>query len=215
MKRWRVYAPDTVGHPGKSAETRLSPEDASYGEWAVDVLDGLSLERVPIVGLSYGAGILLRLAGIAPERIERAVLLMPAGIISPPVLPLLIRIVPPLTAYKLSPTRERLMRAVRPIFTAKPPEVWMEAIGAMFRHLRLERGMPRRVTRDELSTFRAPMLIIAGEKDPFFPGEALLNQARKVLPASVSTLLLEGESHLLSAQAVDRAVRRIEEFLES
>ena len=214
IERWRVYAPDTIGHPGKSAETRVSPEDASYGEWAVDVLDRLSLEQVPIIGLSYGAGILLRLAGIAPERIERAVLLMPSGIIPPPVLPLLIRIVPPLVLYKLSPTRERLMRAVRPMFTGDPPDAWAEAIGAMFRHLRLERGMPRPVAREELAAFHAPILVIAGEKDPFFPGEVLLDQARRVLPTSVSALLLEGESHLLSAQGVGRAVTRIEQFLE-
>ena len=75
--------------------------------------------------------------------------------------------------------------------------------------------MPRPVAREELSNFHAPMLIIAGEKDPFFPGEALVNRARKVLPASASTLLLKGESHLLSAPGADRAVGRIEEFLEA
>lgn len=215
MDRWRIYAPDTIGHPGKSAETRVSPADASYGEWAVDVLNGLGLTHVPIIGLSYGAGILLRLASIAPERIQQAVLLMPAGIIPPPILALMIRIVPPLLLYKLFPSQERLLRAVRPMFTTEPPEAWAEAIGAMFRQVRLESGMPRPVTSEEMSAFHSPMLLIAGEKDPFFPGELLLEKAERVLPASVLTMLLEGERHLLSAQGVDRAVKRIGEFLET
>lgn len=30
-ERFRIYAPDTIGHPGLSAQTRLSPRDDSYG----------------------------------------------------------------------------------------------------------------------------------------------------------------------------------------
>src|SRR5262249_29632277 len=58
---YRVYAPDTVGHPGLSAQTRLSPRDQSYGKWATAVLDGLGLDHVSVIGTSYGAAILLRL----------------------------------------------------------------------------------------------------------------------------------------------------------
>lgn len=37
---FRIYAPDTIGQPGKSSGRRVSANDASLGEWAVDVLDG-------------------------------------------------------------------------------------------------------------------------------------------------------------------------------
>ena len=36
--RYRIYAPDTVGHPGRSAETRLNPRTFQYGQWAADVI---------------------------------------------------------------------------------------------------------------------------------------------------------------------------------
>src|SRR5512145_317993 len=58
MERYRIYAPDTIGHPGKSAPVRLSPRDNSYGQWLADVLDGLELAQVALMGGSYGAGIL-------------------------------------------------------------------------------------------------------------------------------------------------------------
>ena len=63
LRERRVYAPDTIGHPGRSAQTRLSPMDHSYGVWIADLLDGLGLDRVPLIGSSYGAGIILRAAG--------------------------------------------------------------------------------------------------------------------------------------------------------
>ena len=77
---YRLYAPDPIGQPGRSAQTRVPPGDHNYGKWMVDVLDGLGLERLPFIGVSFGGGILLETAAYAPERISRAALVSPAGL---------------------------------------------------------------------------------------------------------------------------------------
>ncbi len=82
LGRYRVYAPDTIGHPGKSAQVRLSSGDQSYGEWLKDVLDGLGLDHAAFIGGSFGAGIILRLAAYAPQRITRMALFVPSGIVA-------------------------------------------------------------------------------------------------------------------------------------
>ncbi len=69
----RLYTPDIVGQPGKSAPTHPSPKGDGHALWLEDVLDTLGLGSVPFVGVSYGAGLILRLSGLAPERISRAV----------------------------------------------------------------------------------------------------------------------------------------------
>ncbi len=58
LKNFRIYAPDTIGHPGRSAQTVLSSRDNSYGEWATDVIGGIGLERAGAIGISYGGGYL-------------------------------------------------------------------------------------------------------------------------------------------------------------
>jgi pimeloyl-ACP methyl ester carboxylesterase len=58
-QRYRSHSPDIVGQPGKSGQLRPSPKGDSHAWWVEDVLDGLGLKRVPLVGLSYGAGIAL------------------------------------------------------------------------------------------------------------------------------------------------------------
>lgn len=206
--RYRLYAPDTVGHPGFSAETRLSPKDLSYGEWASDVLDALELDQASIIGPSFGAGIALRLAALAPERIRSAALLVPSGVISPPVLPLLRGIIAPMLGYMLRPNQRRLNRAVKPIFTGEPAPLWLEATKASFDHLRLESSMPRPATSEELLGFTAPTLVVAAERDPFFPGRLVLQRAREILPHA-RLELFEGESHVLS----DDGVRRLRELV--
>jgi pimeloyl-ACP methyl ester carboxylesterase len=114
-----VYAPDTLGHPGKSAAVRLSPEDDSYGHWLVDVLDALGMQKLPLLGGSYGAGILLRVAACAPERISKAVLFIPSGLVSIPFSTMLYML-GWLGLYRLAPNPARLKRILWPMFKDEP-----------------------------------------------------------------------------------------------
>ena len=46
MDDLHIYAVDTIGHPGKSAETSLSPKNYDYGKWAGEVIDKLGYLRL-------------------------------------------------------------------------------------------------------------------------------------------------------------------------
>jgi len=213
---FRLYAPDTVGHPGLSAETRVSPRDSNYGEWVVDLLDGLGLDRVAMVGPSYGGGIVLRTAAYAPERIERAALVNPAGLGTGSTVRMVREIVIPMYAYRLRPTQERLHRAVAPLFTDPVEEVDREVvdlIGTVFREVRLERSLPKRATRDELSGFGSPTLLVLAEEDVFFPPERVRPHAEEVIPYLLGTVVLEGEAHIPSERGRERIVEELRAFL--
>lgn len=80
----RLYAPDIVGQPGRSAQERPSPKGDGHAWWMEDFLDGLGLRRTPLVGLSYGAGIAVRTMGYAPERVSRAALISPSAVATGP-----------------------------------------------------------------------------------------------------------------------------------
>ncbi len=77
--RFRVYAIDTIGEPGKSCHDGqpLAHRD-HYMQWLSSVLDGLGLEQVDIVGHSYGAWLGLSFAQAHPSRVRRVVLMEPA-----------------------------------------------------------------------------------------------------------------------------------------
>lgn len=209
----RIFAPDTVGHPGKSAQIRLSPSDDSYGWWLSDVLDGLDLDRAALVGPSYGAGIILRMAACAPERISKAALLVPSGIASGSTYRMAREIALPMLRYRLSPSRERLRRAVLPMFTEEPEEDVLRVVGAVFRHVKVERRLPKLATREELARFDAPVMVIAGENDLFFPAEKVLPRAREVIPNLVASERLEGSGHFPSRRGLARVNELVRDFL--
>lgn len=209
----RLYAPDIVGQPGRSAQERPSPKGDGHAWWMEDLLDGLGLRRVPLVGLSYGAGIAVRTMGYAPERVSRAALISPSAVATRPVPRMLLEVVLPMLAYRLRPTRERLARAAKPILT-EPDDLVARQLGAVYRHVRLDTGLPRMATTDELANFEGPVAVFASEKDPFFPAREVLARAEEFFPGLIHTECLDGCRHIPSESAFGRVNESIRAFLE-
>jgi pimeloyl-ACP methyl ester carboxylesterase len=77
---FRAIAPDQLGF-GRT----VPPDDHRYSleSWvdhAIDLLDSLGLERVHLIGNSFGGAVALRLAANHPERVDRLVLMGAAGV---------------------------------------------------------------------------------------------------------------------------------------
>lgn len=216
-ERRRLYAPDIVGQPGRSAQVRPSPKGDGHAFWVEDVLDVLGLrEPVPLVGLSYGTGLAMRMMGLAPARVSRAALVSPAGIASGPIPRMLSRVVLPMLLYRLRPTRGRLLRAAGPLLTEpEDPEFGpaVRQLGAVYRHLRLDAGLPRMATEEELGRFGGPVAVFASEEDVFFPARAVLPRAGEIFPNLALAERLAGCRHIPSGAGLKRVNGRVLAFL--
>jgi pimeloyl-ACP methyl ester carboxylesterase len=78
--RFRVYALDIPGQPGRSDPNPPSFLNDDYAHWMLDVLDGLDLPRAHLAGVSVGAWVALRFAILAPERVASVAMLAPTGL---------------------------------------------------------------------------------------------------------------------------------------
>jgi len=74
--RFRVLAPDLRGHGGSEWEPPWTI--ATHAHDVLETLDEAGVRSAVWIGHSFGGRLLLELAALAPERIERAVLLDPA-----------------------------------------------------------------------------------------------------------------------------------------
>jgi pimeloyl-ACP methyl ester carboxylesterase len=212
VDRLRMYAPDTIGQPGKSEGGRVSANDASLGEWAVDVLDGLGLEAPAVVGISYGAGVVLRLAALAPGRIGRAVLVVPAGIADVP-LGSMLSLAAGYLGYRVLPRRAFVESSVRRLSGGTPDPLFVESTALAFGGTALDTEMPRNATPDELSALTAPVMVICGEHDPMFRPERVLPRARTLFPNLVAAETLPGCAHILGPACAEALSARIGPFL--
>src|SRR5512142_1758111 len=60
-KRYRVIAPDLLGH-GQSAKPRGDYSLGAFAVWLRDLLDELGITRVTVVGHSLGGGVAMQFA---------------------------------------------------------------------------------------------------------------------------------------------------------
>lgn len=210
-KEYRLIAPDTIGQPGFSAEIRVDPRGDGYGEWVVDLLDAFDIQAAPMIGTSYGSGIILRTAVLVPERIDRAALVVPAGFGTGSLVSM-IRVGLPAILYRFLDTRWLLERVLTAMVTQPDPDpVVRETIAASLRHVKLEREFPG-ATADELRGFTAPVALYVAEDDPFFPPDDVISRARSRLSTLSKTVILDGEKHILSPAAQEKVTASIHTF---
>ncbi len=78
-RRYTVIAPDLLGH-GLSAKPRADYSVGGYANGMRDLLTVLGVDKVTVVGHSFGGGVAMQFAYQFPERTERMVLVAPGGL---------------------------------------------------------------------------------------------------------------------------------------
>jgi len=78
-RRYTVIAPDLLGH-GLSAKPRADYSVGGYANGMRDLLTVLGIDKVTVVGHSFGGGVAMQFAYQFPERTERMILVAPGGL---------------------------------------------------------------------------------------------------------------------------------------
>lgn len=213
LEEYKIYAPDTIGHPGYSDETRISASDKSFANWTADLMDHYKVEKCAFIGPSYGGGIILRIAAFMPERIECAVLVNPAGISLGSKVKMMKEILVPMIWYKINGSGRSLRKITDVMSSKSMKQLDKSIIGNIFKHTTLEQDMPKLTTAEELRNCHAPTLVITGTEDVFFPGNNISQKAEGLLGDKLE--LIEYQmGHFPSAAHLEKIDQDIKKFLK-
>lgn len=195
LNDFHIYAVDTIGHPGKSDEVCLSHKGYDYGKWAGEVINKIGYDSISCLGGSFGGGILAKLMCVAPDKIDKAVLVVPAGISNAiPVSSMAMLI--PLLQYRITKQEKYLLKAA--LYMALQEEVLDEdtinTLKDSFDNVKIKVAMPTNIEKRRISEYCSPTLIIAGEKDCLFPARKVLHRAKKII-SDCETIELKGSGH--------------------
>ena len=209
----RVYAPDIIGQAGKSAAVRHDRSGSGYPQWLVEVLDGLGLERVPVLGISFGGWLAMKLAGLAPERMSHGIFFVPAGL-APVQLGLRLHFLSQIPLYWIRPTPQRLHRILQPMCSPNvdPEPALAELMGLSFRYVKQKTTPFAPFSKEHFSKYSAPTLVMAGEKDLFYNSSQLTQHAKSVLPHAEVEVVANG-GHILFDQQMEDVYQRMLTFL--
>ncbi len=208
---FHIYAVDTIGHPGKSAEVSLSPRNYDYGEWTSEVISAIGYESICCFGGSFGAGILAKTMCVAPKKVKCAVLYVPSGIKNAPAINSMSMLIP-MIMYWTTHEDKWLRRCMLPMAVTEEnitSDIY-ETAKRSINHSKVKTGMPSDVAEIDMKEYKAPALVMAAEKDCLFPAKGVLARAKKII-GNVTTYLLEGRGHMSSLTAKEKQM--IVEFL--
>ncbi|RKL67346.1 alpha/beta hydrolase [Salipaludibacillus neizhouensis] len=212
-EKFRIYAPDTIGHPGFSDENRISAKDESFAQWIKELMNYFNIEHSACIGPSYGAGIILRLAAFMPEKIDCAVLVSPAGIKLGSKIKMMKDILLPLVIYRITSSEKHLNKLAGNMSDHSMKELDKQIIGDIFKFIKLEQEMPKLTEMSELTNFKSPTLIIAGKKDIFFPENKVKKAAEEIIP-NLTAFKSYDIGHFPSEESLTKINNEIMEFFK-
>lgn len=196
LEDFHIYAVDIIGHPGKSDEVCLSYRGYDYGKWVSEVIYKLGYDKIACFGGSFGGGVLAKLICVSPQKVRKAVLVVPAGISN--ALPISsLKMMIPLLQYRITKNKKYLIRTA--LYMALYEEVLdedtLDIIKDSFDNVKTKVGMPTNIEAKKLPDYHAPTLVIASEKDCLFPAKKVLSRAKQIIP-SCSVYELKGSGHM-------------------
>ncbi|MDH5718090.1 MAG: alpha/beta hydrolase [Spirochaetia bacterium] len=194
MKNFRVYAIDIIGQSVKSEDSKISVKNNNYGKWLLEVLDAYKLNKVNIVGVSWGGFIGIRTAIIAPERINKMFLLVPAGLVNGSPWDGLRKMILPLYLYQKNQTPKRLNSFAKNLITTMTDD-WLPYIADSVLAYKTNMSIPSLVKEKELENYKAPTFVVGAELDVSFPGEKLINRSKKVFKNLINAELIKNSLH--------------------
>lgn len=211
LDKYCIIAPDVIGMPGKSDPYRnLSTNKDDFGPWVCEILDYMKIDRIPFVVSSYSSAMMLSLAKVAPERIEKAALIVPSGFTHGQIIPIIRKTIIPFSKYYFTQT-ETALDNIMNVMTNDNAKLWREFFDLMMSSYKMEMRPPKEYKKEELEKFDSPVIIFASNEDIFFPADKVFLKAEKILKIKPKTCLISGK-HLPSASTMSFVCNEIIEF---
>jgi pimeloyl-ACP methyl ester carboxylesterase len=185
-KDYRVYAIDVMGQPGKSVPNEPIRDAAGFVAWLSETFNGLDLDRLYLVGMSYGAWLAIHFTLTAPERVQKLVLLSPVACFQPLVRQFILRMLP----MGLFPTRLTVnsffgWMGINDTPGDRVAQSQLDLTYLGMKHFRFPpeaaRLMPGVFSDEELRTLPVPVLLLIGEREVLYDPVKALARARRLI----------------------------------
>ena len=191
--------PDLPGY-GRSESRDHVLDIPALAEALVAVLDDLDIDRAILVGNSMGCPVVLEVAHTAPERVDRLVLVSPAG----------------------GAHNQPLARAVGQLARAglrESPRMLPVVLADYVRFgplngLRLFRELTRYPSMERLQRTPVPTLVVLGGRDPLMALPARIREVARLSPEHLTVALIGRGAHALNFSHPEELSGAIELWLD-
>ncbi|HWI30880.1 MAG TPA: alpha/beta hydrolase [Microbacterium sp.] len=180
---FHTLVPDLPGF-GRSAKAGALLDVPDLAHAAARFLDAKGIERATLVGNSMGCPVICEFAYHYPERIDRAVLVSPAGgIFNQPL------------RRAVGQLARDGGREPRKMVTVATPDYLRFGVSSTFKMFRALTQYP---TLARLLALHIPTLVVLGDRDPLLPGPARVQEVAAQTDNHVLVVRIENAAHAIN-----------------
>ncbi|WP_433727936.1 alpha/beta fold hydrolase [Actinoplanes sp. CA-051413] len=207
-----TYCIDLLGEPGLSVQTRPVTGDADHAAWLDELIAALPVDRVHLVGLSFGGWTALNLAGHRPGRLASVTVLDPVNTFGRITWKVVVVSLGAVIPGMPGPWRRKLMSWIAGGAEASDADPVAALIASGLRDFAAMLPQPTYPSDERLRSITVPALaVIAGRSIIHNPAKAA-ERAHRLLPtATVETWPLA--THALNGEFPERIASTINTFV--
>ncbi|GAA3592874.1 alpha/beta hydrolase [Flavivirga amylovorans] len=195
IKKFRVYAIDVLAQPNKSANTRLSMKDSSYGKWMDEVIVSLNIDNVIMAGFSFGGFVILKTLEYDESKIKEVFLSSPAYIVNGNPIKALFKIFIPMKRYMKTQKTKYVESFLDEVFTERD-EFAIKYLSKVFLHFKMDFTSLPVINKTKAKSIKTPITLFAGKNDILFPGNKMIKRASRIFPSLKKSKLFENSKHV-------------------
>ncbi|MFY0696244.1 MAG: alpha/beta hydrolase [Balneola sp.] len=207
-KTFRVYAVDVLAQPNKSADTRLSMKDDSYGKWMNEIIADLKIESVIMAGFSFGGLIILKTLEHDENRIKEVYLSAPAYIVNGNPLKAIFKVFIPMKRYMKTKKVKYVEKFLSHLFTDRD-EFAIEFLSKVFLEFEMDFTPVPVIDAKAAKEITTPITLFAAQNDILFPGNKMIKRAAKIFPSLIKSTLLEHSKHVQNKEQNEQIEQEI------
>lgn len=196
-KRFRVYAVDVLAQPNKSAETRLSMKDDSYGKWMNEIIHELNIDSVTMAGFSFGGLVILKTLEYDESKIKEVYLSAPAYIVNGNPLKTLFKVFIPMKRFMKTKRTRHAEKLLSNLFTEQD-EFALKFLQKVIPEFEMDFTPVPVIDSKKAKNITTPITIFAAKEDVLFPGKKMIKRASKIFPSLKESKLFENTKHVQS-----------------
>lgn len=207
-----VYAIDTPGDPGRSVQRTSLHQPERAAEWLDETLAALDLDRVHLVGASYGGWLTVNQAHRRPGRLASVTLLDPGGLEK-----VGLRFFAWIFVSLFATSAPKALRPRLAAWLEQPVLVVPELramIRAGVRAHRIRRPSPLPLSDAELSTIRTPLYLVLGKRSLLVHAKRQLERVPRLIPGARAEIVTE-TGHGPQIDHADEVNRRMLRFMDA
>ena len=208
-----VYAIDTITDPGRSSQSAPVRNGEDLAAWLAEVLGALHLDRVHLVGLSYGGWLALNQAHRSTSRIASVTSVDPVGALGRPKTAFIVQIVPDslLAVAKSEKAIHRLLGRLNN--GAIPGQPLLDLSVAGLRTFVGKQPFPKRMSDEALRSITLPTLLLLCECSPVNDAQRAAQRARRCI-SDVEVEVVADSGHMLPIEHPEQFTQRVLSFVD-